>query len=155
MNKTIYILRGISGSGKSYFIGLFQNPCVCSADHYYMVGKHYLFDKNVIYDAHKMCKFKAEAACKAGLEAIYIDNTNTTWKEIRPYVELANKYDYKVIFITPNTPWCNDVEECFKRNTHNVPKEAIQAMKDRWQDSNTIFHLLSTEFPNVKSEFIN
>jgi predicted kinase len=154
MAKVMYIMRGLPGSGKSYFISMFKYPAVCSADHYFMVGNKYLFDRTALGDAHKMCKFKAQKACEAGIEAVYIDNTNTTWKEILPYVAIAEQYGYEVMFMSPNTAWANDVEECFKRNTHNVPKEIIQAMKDRWQDNNTIFHSMNTEFPNVKGSFI-
>lgn len=154
MDWIMYILRGLPGSGKSTFVSLAAKTYVCSADHYYMVGDKYLFDRNVIGDAHKMCRFKADAACKANFPEVIIDNTNTTWKEVRPYVEIADKYGYKVIFVTPRTARCNDVDECFKRNVHGVPKEAIQAMKDRWQDNDAIMQQAIAEFPNVKTSLI-
>ncbi len=40
---------------------------------------------------------------------VLIDNTNVTFWEIKPYIYIANKYDYIIIICEPRTPWKFDV----------------------------------------------
>ena len=65
---------------------------------------------------------------------VVVDNTNIEAWECNPYVIMAQEFGYRVEFVRSNTVWRNDVEECFKRNIHKVPKEVIQSMKDRMQE---------------------
>ena len=145
LDKTLYIVRGLPGSGKStdvqrhnYVQGLslykLNKSLVCSADEFF--GVPYTFEPSRLGDAHKFCQLLAEACMRNQTQIIYIDNTNIKRKEYQVYIDLAIKYGYTVKFLIPNTPWAFDVEECFRKNSHNVPKETIQRMKDRWEDDN-------------------
>jgi hypothetical protein len=44
------------------------------------------------------------------LSPVVIDNTNVTFWEIKPYVQIADKYDYIIIICEPRTPWKFDLD---------------------------------------------
>ena len=56
---------------------------------------------------------------------IVVSNTFTTEKELQPYLELAMKYDYKVVsLIVENRHGSQSI--------HNVPEETLVKMKNRF-----------------------
>lgn len=128
--KKMFIMRGTSGAGKSTYVAKNLRGVICSADHYFSCGGQYVFDGSRLYHAHKQCFDNAHAACEAGKEDVIIDNTNTTLKEMKRYVDLAAEYDYEVEVIRMSAP----VDVASKRNTHGVPEKSVQAMADRFQD---------------------
>lgn len=130
-HKRMVIMRGPSGSGKSTYTGKhFPNAVVCSADHYFERSGPYNFDRNKLGAAHGYCKGKAETYLKKGAPLVVVDNTNTQLREMKPYVQLAEKYGYDVEFVRLETP----VEIAAGRNTHGVPEEAVQRMAARMED---------------------
>lgn len=137
MTKTLILMRGLPGSGKSTRAAELQPDLRmhCSADHFYMVNGEYKFDINLRSIAHGLCFAKARLLMNAGCSPVVIDNTNCQKSDYEKYVRLAEELDYKVQFETPKTDWAWDVDECFKRNTHNVPREIIANMKN-----NYLFH---------------
>jgi predicted kinase len=56
---------------------------------------------------------------------VIVSNTNTVPKEFKAYVELAEKYDYKVIYTIVE----NRREG---KSIHSVPEEKIEQMKNRF-----------------------
>lgn len=156
MNKKLIVLRGCPGSGKStlakekYELAFLDyshsdgaRPYVVSADHYFIVNNVYCFDREELHNAHHACLWQAKKAMELNLLVI-VDNTNTTWKEIQPYAELAKEHNYTVEVLEPDTTWKFDVEECSKKNTHSVPKESIQRMLNRWESTEFILEKLKT-----------
>jgi len=142
--KKIIITRGIPGSGKSYTAKQIKEDMerldftchICSTDDYWYVDEDnpYVFDRAKIGVAHRWNQKRVKQHLHNSEECVIVDNTNTTWKEIKPYAEMAINHDYEVIVVEADSDWRYDVDECFKRNTHGVPKEVIQAMLDRFQD---------------------
>lgn len=127
-------MTGLSGSGKSFKAKSLveSEDQIASADKFF-IGEDgsYNFDPKLLGQAHKSCKEHAERLMKTGVDVV-IDNTNTTLKERKPHLDLAKRYGYDAKFVVPDTPWAFDVDECTKRNSHGVPREAIQQMKDRF-----------------------
>jgi predicted kinase len=68
----------------------------------------------------------------SAVDCIIIDNTNITLKEFTGYLDHAIAFGYEVKVMEPATSWKHDVEVCFERNTHNVPREVIERMKKRY-----------------------
>jgi tRNA uridine 5-carbamoylmethylation protein Kti12 len=148
MTRTVFVSRGLPGSGKTTrvqrmvkeFIKYGVTVQVCSSDDYYVCpsckGYHWLADR--IQHAHSWCRTKFEQALKDGFEAVFVDNTNVTVRECRPYVMLAQVYGYEVKFLEPETPWAFDLEELVWRNVHRVPREAIERMLRRWVPNMTV-----------------
>lgn len=136
IDKQVYILRGLPSSGKSTFAKSLQElhrGNVFSTDNFYMINGEYKWEGALICDAHKWNQLCFLKAAREGHPVLVVDNTNTTYKELEPYVKIAYRYGYNIQVIEPTTPWAFDVQECAKRNTHGFHIEGIQRMKDRWE----------------------
>jgi predicted kinase len=128
MTKTLYILVGLPGSGKSTFIlENFGMGVICSADHWFVRTGSYIFKPEELPQAHAFSKGKCEGAMHADCEQIFIDNTNLTKWERKDYIAMGKAYGYEIqIKFFDVTP-----EVSAARNTHGVPLEACQRMHDR------------------------
>lgn len=137
----LVICRGLPGSGKTTWANTLikmYGGVNLATDDYYMVGENYLWDSKKIPQAHEWNQWRCDQAMRYEIETIVISNTNTTWKQIKPYVSMAMKYGYSIQVVEPPTSWKYDVQECFNNNSHNVPLEAIQRMRDRWKSTESI-----------------
>jgi gluconate kinase len=133
--KTMYIMRGVPGSGKSYMakqIAKEQCGTIFSTDDFFMKGGEYLFDPAKLGYFHDLNRLAVERATASNLETIVVDNTMTTLKEARQYCRIAMTNNYKVVFVEPKTEWAFNAEECARRNQHGVPLEAIERMLARY-----------------------
>lgn len=133
MTKKLYIVRGVPGSGKSTLaLNLVGHDfLVCEADKYFMFDGEYKFDASKLKDAHESCRNLVETYMKDSLvndqfyREIAVSNTFTQEWEMQPYFDLAKKYGYMVFSIIVENRHGGS-------NQHNVPAEAIQRMKDRF-----------------------
>ena len=137
--KHFYIMHGLAGSGKSTKAHLLagHQGQVFSADDFFCMNDEskYNFDASQLGKAHAWNQRRSLDAIEAGIPIVVIDNTNTTLREMRaylPHIKLAVSMGYQVSIEEPNTEWAFDIEECFKRGTHNVPKATLQKMYDRY-----------------------
>ncbi len=142
--KTLVVCRGVPGSGKSYLAKQIKKnhdelgiDCqIFSTDDYWYVDEEhpYQFDFAKIGQAHRWNQKRTRQALHNDVPVVIVDNTNTTWKEVKEYAQMAVLHGYKIDILEPKNYWSKDVDECFKRNTHGVPREVIQKMLDRFQD---------------------
>lgn len=125
-------MRGSSGSGKSTYIEEnFPDAVVCSADHYFTdITGNYNFDRRKLGAAHGECKDTFKEAVERREPLIVIDNTNTTLKEMSPYVKVAKYHGYRIECVRLVVP----VEVAHERNVHGVPYGAVKAMIERMAD---------------------
>jgi len=135
MEKILYIVRGIPGSGKSTFakkiVG--HDFLVCEADKYFIDKEtgEYKFDTSKIKDAHKFCQDTVETYMKDSLvndqfyREIAVSNTFTQEWEMEPYFKLAKEYGYTVFSIVVENRHGGT-------NVHNVPEDKIEQMKNRF-----------------------
>ena len=131
MSKTVIIMRGLPGSGKStYARREHPNAWVVSADYFFVRDGVYRFDATQLGAAHNMCFRSAMAGCQADCPIIVVDNTNTTRAEYTPYVALARAFGYAVELVWVQAP----VALCAARNTHGVPLNVIQNMARRFEE---------------------
>jgi len=128
--KTLYIVRGVPGSGKSTFAKSIGGIHI-EADQFFMENGKYNFDITKIKLAHKYCQNQTEAWMKTdGAQVnnhkIVVSNTFTQEWEMKPYFELAEKYGYIVFTVI--------VENRHgRKNIHDVPEDKVQQMKDRFE----------------------
>jgi len=151
-NHILYIVRGIPGSGKSYTINqMLPKEHIFSTDSFW--GPNYNFKRELIGKAHNWNQDRVAQAMKDGKTPIGVDNTNVTWRDISPYVQMANKFGYDIKYIESQSPWWLEfksnirnpefkdgdlkfeetVKFYTKKNCHGVPEGAIRAMINRWQ----------------------
>jgi predicted kinase len=137
--KTLIIMRGLPGSGKSSVVKLLTtgHPAegvICSADHYFEKDGEYRFDPKLLGKAHAASLKLAQDAMGAGVPLVIVDNTNTQRWEFEKYVEAAKEYGYVIHELTIGRPTHpSEVEKCSARNTHGVPKDAIKRMAERFE----------------------
>ena len=136
MEKILYIVRGIPGSGKSTFAKMLvgEDFLVCEADKYFIDKEtgEYNFDSTKIKEAHKFCQDTVESYMKDSLvndqfyREIAVSNTFTQEWEMRPYFELAKNYGYKVFSVIVENRHGGT-------NQHGVPEEVLTKMCERFE----------------------
>ena len=122
--KTLYIVRGLPGSGKSS-LAKKLTELVYSADDFFTNKKgEYNFNAKLLGKAHEWCWGKVRDAMFLGVNAVAVANTFTQAWEAEKYYQIAEEYGYSVFVIECQ----NDFG-----NVHDVPQESIDAMKKRWE----------------------
>lgn len=132
MTTRVYIMLGVSGSGKStYAAQHFEGATVCSADKKFQTPKGYVFDPRLLPEAHGDSLRDFVKALQAPMATVIVDNTNTTVAEIAPYAALALAYgaDLQLVHIA-----CS-VEIAAQRNAHGVPLAGVDAQGKRLADT--------------------
>jgi hypothetical protein len=130
MEKMLYIVRGIPGSGKSTFAKSLGGTHF-ETDSFFMVDGEYKFDPTKLKEAHKWCQDSVNTAMllnhTAGFNnVIVVSNTFTQDWEMEPYFQMADYFDYKVFSIVVENRHGGI-------NQHGVPEDKIQIMKDRFE----------------------
>ena len=156
MDKILYLVRGIPGSGKSYLakqIGL--GGAIFSTDDFFMVNGEYKFNPSQIGRAHQWNQERAKNAMQSGITPIVIDNTNVQAWQMKFYVEEARKNGYKIEIKEPETSWKFDAEELAKRNQHGVPKSTIERMIGQWEKDISVDDIINSKNPFEKKAAVN
>ncbi|XP_034103318.1 uncharacterized protein LOC117567428 [Drosophila albomicans] len=146
-HKIMIIMRGASGSGKSTLAksllqqtGLLQQygiqDFICSSDDYFNTQRGYQFNPNFLPDAHEWNQQRVAQKAATGWSPIIVDNTNMMIWEMQPYVQKAVQHNYIVELLEPQTGWCKSASKLAQKNTHQVPKESIQRMLERYEKAN-------------------
>lgn len=122
-DKILYIIRGIPGSGKSTLANKLTSNVV-EADQFMYEDGEYKWKPEKLHMAHKKCQETVEQYMQEGRDKIAVANTFIKLKDIKPYIDLAKQYDYKIV-----------VKECDGgfQNVHNVPDETVNKMKSKFQ----------------------
>lgn len=124
--KTLYVIRGLPGSGKTTLARQLAGSNVCEADEFFTDESYeYKFDPKDLKWAHIYCQNKCKDLMESNVESVAVSNTSSRRWEFAPYIELAQVNGYRVVEITIT----GDLHE----NTHDVPADAIGAMKARWE----------------------
>ena len=153
--KRLIIMRGLPGGGKSTIVQAEakeflrdgrRSVAICSTDDQFLDAQgKYIFDPSKLAENHGKNRLKCFDMMRAGVEVIFIDNTNTTHREMQPYKDLAKEYGYDVREVLVGEERIfpgmdgkpHEFEEyidmCAKRNTHGVPREAILRMARRFE----------------------
>nr|XP_014349577.1 PREDICTED: NEDD4-binding protein 2-like 1 isoform X2 [Latimeria chalumnae] len=154
--KKLFLLRGLPGSGKTTLARQlkheFPSAVIFSTDDYFIdKDGRYFFERDRLGKAHEWNQTRARTAMKQGKSPIIIDNTNIQAWEMKPYVNMALKNDYEVTFREPDTYWKFNTRELERKNTHNVPREKIERMKEQYTCDISIDDVLDSEDPTSNS----
>lgn len=130
MNKILYIVRGLPGSGKSTFAKSLGGVHF-EADQFFMVDGEYKFDGSKIKDAHKWCQNEVNTAMILNHTAnlnnvIVVSNTFTQEWEMQPYLDMAKDWGYTVFSIIVENRHGGV-------NVHGVPDDKLELMKNRFE----------------------
>lgn len=129
MSKPIlYLIRGVSGAGKSTFAQRLWEAGVVDrvfeADDWFYSEGEYKFDATKLRAAHNVCQYNTYFSLKHGF-SVAVANTSTTEKEVQTYKEIADDLNAHFISVIIENRHGGV-------NTHGVPEEKIQQMKDRF-----------------------
>jgi len=141
MHSILYMIRGLPGSGKSTLAMKLCGRDFHEADQYFMGPEGYQFNPAKLKEAHEACRKAVEADMNFGLPVVGVSNTFTQEWELKPYLELAAKYGYKVFVI--------NCENDFG-NVHNVPQESIERMAARWEPMHPLIRRMRKAEPPAK-----
>ena len=129
----LILLRGVPGSGKSTLGNvILYSPSnneshVLSTDNYFLnENGEYLFDSTKLREAHNDCQEKCAERMRLEFSKIVIANTFTQEWEMEKYYEMAERYRYRVHSVIVEN-------RHYGLNVHNVPKDKLQQMKDRFE----------------------
>lgn len=151
-DKVCIILRGLSGSGKSWVSSYLSQEYdleICSADYYFMKKKIYEFDPNKLQEAHDYCYQQAKDYM-SNHQSLIIDNTNSKLSEYKKYIDLARDYEYTYYVIEI---FCKNEEQAeyfTNRSSHHVPLKTVMIMFSKWETDDTSY-LLEPYIPFEKS----
>lgn len=125
LSRSLVILRGLPGSGKTSFAKLFKAP-VCSADDYLMLGGKYIWTHDGAIKAHAACQEKCKRLMIDGTPLIVISNMHVKSRDMRPYTKLAEDFNYKVFSIIVENRHDG-------KNDHMVTEDMLKDIEERFQ----------------------
>lgn len=133
--KTLYLIRGASGAGKSSLVDSLikdkPHAIAFSADDWMRKGGEYKYDRRRAGIVHGICinqtaKHMNPVGGVGGWQDIFVHNTFTKKSELKPYYELAKKYGYQVFSIVVENR--HDGE-----SIHDVPEDALKSQREKFQ----------------------
>lgn len=124
--KTLHIIRGLPGSGKTTFAAKLGCMWFEADDWFTDYEGEYRFEPTEVHSAHQYCRLVTEYEMRNDISVeLAVANTFTTIEEMEPYFKLAQKYGWQVKVWRMNGDF---------GSVHNVPDETINRMKHRFQD---------------------
>lgn len=142
IKKEITLLRSVSGAGKSTLAKqLVGNGVILSTDDYFMKDGIYDFDPTKLGIYHKNNQDRAEKSMIDGISPIIVDNTFSKEWEMKPYVQLADKYGYEVNIKELPIPHIDELmkrQESRKNINKSLPRETVERMIKNFKKNITV-----------------
>ena len=129
--KNLYLLRGLPGSGKSTLAKQLGGSHFETDKYFVGENGEYNFDGSKLKEAHQWCQDSVANAMflnhtTGEHETIVISNTFTQEWEMKPYMDMAKNWGYRVFTIIVENRHGGV-------NQHGVPDEKLQQMNDRFE----------------------
>ena len=129
--KNLYLLRGLPGSGKSTLAEQLGGSHFETDKYFIGENGEYNFDGSKLKEAHQWCQDSVANAMVLNHttgenETIVISNTFTQEWEMKPYMDMAKNWGYRVFTIIVENRHGGV-------NQHGVPDEKLQQMNDRFE----------------------
>ncbi len=136
--KQVFILRGLPGSGKSYYAqkvcdemvaGNEKDYLICSTDDFFYQGEKYVFDKVKLPENHSLNLARFIRALAQSIPLVIADNTHIKKWEFLPYVEAAHALGYQVKEVIVGNVKDKAMQHLYaQRNQHGLPLKVISKM---------------------------
>lgn len=123
----VIIMRGIPGSGKTTearrWAAHTPGSVIVSTDDYMYAGGRE-FDHTQLERCHEQCRIDFRALLEKKTPLVIVDNTNTKFSSIVPYVEIIDELGCTFTVFQIHV----DPKVAFERGVHKVPLETIRVM---------------------------
>ncbi|WP_242620267.1 AAA family ATPase [Shewanella maritima] len=139
--KVAIIMRGLPGSGKSYWAARFiesqgieqavriKQHGYFSTDDYFVQDGEYRFNAKRLPEYHQRNLARFISALSTSEPVVICDNTNVCHWEYLAYKTAAEGFGYQVRMVLVGDPKSSKHQAlCAKRNSHNVPFASIRKM---------------------------
>ena len=134
--KTLYIIRGIPGSGKSTFANQLPVDVCVAADDFFMKNGKYCYDRMKLSEAHTWC-FNMVKTALENSKSVAVHNVFLLEEHINPYLKLADDFDYQVFSIVVENRHGD-------KSIHDVPTKTINNMTKQFE-----IQLVSDPYENL------
>ncbi|AXQ66649.1 ATPase [Vibrio phage vB_VpS_PG07] len=132
--KTLYLIRGVSGSGKTTMAKTLEaalpDSVAYAADDFFNDAQgNYNWERKQLGRAHNWCVSQvARALADTHVENVIVHNTFSTDKEMRPYIEMAEDFGARIVSLAVENRHGN----C---SVHNVPEATLERQRRCLRDS--------------------
>lgn len=133
MSKTIFIVRGIPGAGKTTWASRYvgnqevDTAAVFEADQYFTYEDGtYHFRSELLGEAHSDCVQRMFNFLANGGRLAFLSNVCTNFSDVIPVIETALQLEYNVKFRTLPDPECN-------RSLHGLTDEKLDYFRNKFQ----------------------
>lgn len=118
--KTLYIIRGLPGSGKTTLANKFAPAANACADDYFTSAQGYQFDAGKLTEAHEDCLARIREYLRQGIDEVAVHNTFVLHEHVAPYIVLAREFGYYYNILICRSHF---------GNVHGVPPDVIRRMR--------------------------
>jgi len=135
--RTLYIVRGIPGSGKTTWVKKHNVNAAFSSDDF-MVDviddrEVYFFRPEKLAMTHNTCLNRAVMAMHQGIPIVAVHNTFIKLWEFIHYISIAEALGYTPIIVEMRVMTVKGVYMCVEKNEHNVPFGKVADMYMNFQ----------------------
>jgi predicted kinase len=130
--RTLYLIRGISGSGKSSTARKLTRHNVAADDFPGIYNRDGSYNMELQSDSHRWCEAQTERWMQQGKRSIAVHNTFTRPQYVQSYLDLARKYGYAVQILHAEGVVLADGSRA--RNVHNVSATVLEKQKNSWEN---------------------
>lgn len=146
--KTLYLVRGLSGSGKTELADMLASGEGISHgmyDFFYGEDGSFSFELEKLKEAYRWCEGEVEKSLSEGRGIVVVHNNFIQAWEAEGYFRMGKEHGYDVVVVSLYDGGLND-RELSERCEHGVPVHTIQRQRQRW-DLNIYPHRVRREPP--------
>ncbi|XP_012581592.1 PREDICTED: 2',3'-cyclic-nucleotide 3'-phosphodiesterase isoform X2 [Condylura cristata] len=128
--KTLFILRGLPGSGKStlgrVILSRYHDGTkMVSADDYKITPGA----RGDFSEQYKRLDEDLAAYCRRDVRVLVLDDTNHERERLEQLFEMADQYQYQVVMVEPKTAWRLDCAQLKEKNQWQLSADDLKKLK--------------------------